>query len=251
MTGATGPAGATGATGATGPIGPTGATGATGTVDCFVVGTRLLTPQGERLIEDLAVGDLVTTADGAPRPIIWIGRRRVRIDTHPQADLVRPVWIQAEAVAPGIPQRDMVLSPGHGVFFDGHLIPIGCLVNGQTIRTVPCAEVEYMHVELDLHDIVLAEGLPCESYLESGRRSDFADQGGVTTLHPTFMPLNYEAACAPFAIAGPALDAARAQIEARAVACEAEAEALPARDGERADQRVEEVHERNLPLVAR
>jgi hypothetical protein len=37
-------------------------------------------------------------------------------------------------------------------------------------------EVTYYHVELATHDVILADGLPCESYLDTGNRAAF--EGG-------------------------------------------------------------------------
>ncbi|MGY2050112.1 Hint domain-containing protein [Methylobacterium sp. JK268] len=192
------------------------------TVNCFAAGTRLLTPQGARRIEDLAPGDLLVTADGAARPVTWVGRRRLRLGAHPQPERVRPVRIRAGAVAPGIPERDLVLSPGHGVRFADHLVPAGALVDGEAVAVLDWSEVEYLHVELDLHDVVLAEGLPCESYLEAGQRAGFDGEDGATILHPVFTPLTYEASCLPVAIAGPAVEAAKALIAARTAASRGE-----------------------------
>jgi len=47
-------------------------------------------------------------------------------------------------------------------------------------------EVTYYHVELDDHDLLLAEGLPVESYLDTGDRSNFENGGGPIALHPDF-----------------------------------------------------------------
>ena len=44
----------------------------------------------------------------------------------------------------------------------------------------------YHHVELLQHDVILAEGLPCESYLNVGDRANFADSGDVIRLYPDF-----------------------------------------------------------------
>jgi hypothetical protein len=50
------------------------------------------------------------------------------------------------------------------------LIPVTHLVNGVTIRRERKAAATYYHVELDRHDILLAEGLECESYFCAGNR---------------------------------------------------------------------------------
>ena len=113
-TGTTGTAGATGPAGATGATGAVGATGATGQVTCFVAGAMIRTPTGERRIEDLNSGDVVLTASG-PRPIRWIGRRRLDPRRHAQPRLAQPVRISAGAFGEGLPVRDLYLSPRHCV----------------------------------------------------------------------------------------------------------------------------------------
>ena len=77
--------------------------------------------------------------------------------------------------------------------------------------------VTYFHVELARHAVLLAEGLPAESYLDTGDRADFDNGGGVVKLHPDFASLRREAeACAPLVITGPVLDAVRDRLAARA-----------------------------------
>ncbi len=75
-----------------------------------------------------------------------------------------------------------MLSPDHAVFVDDVLVPVRHLINGSTIVQEPVAEVTYYHVELATHDVILAEGLPCESYLDTGNRAVFVN-GGAETLH--------------------------------------------------------------------
>ena len=218
--GATGSAGATGTMGATGSAGATGSMGATGsTLECFVAGTRIATPQGERAVEDLAVGDTLLTVDGTAT-IAWIGSRRLDLASHPRPDQVRPVRIAAGAFGSNLPARDLRVSPGHGLFVrDGHgerLIPAGYLVNGTTVTQESVASVEYLHIECDRHEILLAEGLPAESYLDCGNRAEFANQPAPMILHPVFATLSHEAARAPFVVAGPPLQAVRERLAAQA-----------------------------------
>ena len=84
-----------------------------------------------------------------------------------------PIRIQAGAFAPNTPRRDLLLSPDHAVYVDGRLIPVRYLVNGASIAQVETDSVTYWHVELDRHDVILAEGLAAESYLDTGNRSVF------------------------------------------------------------------------------
>ena len=90
---------------------------------------------------------------------------------------VWPVRVSAGAFGDAQPGRDLLLSPDHAVFLDGALIPIRYLINGRTVVQEFAAEVSYYHVELPEHSVILAEGLPCESYLETGNRAAFGRQG--------------------------------------------------------------------------
>ena len=100
--------------------------------------------------------------------------------------------VRAGAFDDAQPSRDLWLSPDHAVHVDGVLIPIKHLLNGTSIAQVAVDEVIYYHVELPHHDVLLAEGLPAESYLDTGDRRSFdnsaqAIRGGeVIRLHPDF-----------------------------------------------------------------
>jgi hypothetical protein len=79
------------------------------------------------------------------------------------------VRIERGALAADMPHSDLFLSQSHMLLLDGILVPAGYLVNGDTIRLVEPAgveQLEYYHIELADHDIVLAEGAPCESFVE-------------------------------------------------------------------------------------
>ena len=178
------------------------------TVVCYVAGTRILTATGERTVESLRPGDLVLTlADGdlIAQPVKWIGRRRLDLARHPRPATVAPVRIRRGAIAEAVPHRDLLVSPDHAVFIDGRLICARQLVNGATIRQeTGWAAVDYCHVELDAHAILLAEGLPAESYLDTGNHGFFANAGAPLVLHPDLtadeadLPTRAAGSCAPF-----------------------------------------------------
>jgi collagen type I/II/III/V/XI/XXIV/XXVII alpha len=184
---------------------------------CFAAGTRIRTLSGEVPVERLREGDRILTAAGETKSISWIGHRRIDCRRHPKPRDIWPVRVRAGAFGDMAPCRDLWLSPDHAVSVDGVLIPIKHLINDISIEQVPVHEVIYHHVELPRHEVLLAEGLPCESYLDTGNRSNFANGGGSVALHPDFSCFRWEAeACAPLIVTGPKLDAVVERVSALA-----------------------------------
>jgi autotransporter-associated beta strand protein len=154
-------------------------------VTCYGRGTRILTDRGEVAVEDLRAGNSVVTHNGSVRPIQWVGRRRVDLRRHPAPELARPIVIRANAIADGVPWRELRVSPDHALLVDGVLILARQLVNGASIEPDrQCNAVTYYHVELETHDLLLAEALPAESYLDTGNRGTFENGGAPLSLHP-------------------------------------------------------------------
>jgi hypothetical protein len=104
-------------------------------------------------------------------PVKWIGSQSIECGGHPDPIRVWPVRIAAGAFGADVPGRDLLLSPDHAVFVDGALIPVRYLLNGASIAQVQCDAVDYFHVELSEHGVLIADGLPAESYLDTGNRS--------------------------------------------------------------------------------
>jgi len=209
---------------------------------CYLAGTRIATPRGDVAIEDLAVGDFALTANGEARPIRWLGWRALKGSRHPHPELVLPVRVAAHAFGEELPQRDLWLSPGHNIAVDGVLMPISALVNGISVAQTDADSVVYWHLELDSHDVVLAEGLPAESYLDCGNRAAFANGGDFVEAHPDFLPRDWRETCLPLVKEGPQVEAVKARLLARLVAegheLTAEADAHILADG----ARVEPIH---------
>jgi len=185
-------------------------------VACFVTGTLIETETGPRAVETLAEGDLVVTRTGELQPIVWMGRRHIGSSQHPLAQKFWPVRVQAGAFADQSPRRDLYLSPEHAIFHEGTLFPIGNLANDTTIAQVPRTEVTYWHIELATHDVVLAEGLEVETYLENGNRCDF-DGSDAITLHADLVGSDGAATspCFPFCRQGDTLQTLRDVLAAR------------------------------------
>jgi hypothetical protein len=184
---------------------------------CFTAGTRILTTAGEIPVEALNIGDHVINAAGEEKKIIWIGRRTLDLTRHPQPGLVRPVIVEADAIAPGLPARRLILSPDHALYLDNLLVPVKYLINFRTIRPDTAARhVVYYHVELPAHDIMFAEGAAVESYLDTGHKGVFDNAAAPLTLHPDQMQQSRTAGgCAPLCTGGAALAAIREAIARR------------------------------------
>jgi hypothetical protein len=185
---------------------------------CFVTGTRILTPSGEIPVEDIAPGDAVLTMrDGAARRVIWVGRRTIDLRRHADAAQVNPVRIRAGAFADGLPVRDLLVSPDHALFIGDHLIDARLLVDDITIIHETGRQfITYHHLEFDRHDIILAEGLPTESYLDTGNRHMFENQPLPIALHPNFAARGAHDGCAPRVSRGAVLATAQAALQQRA-----------------------------------
>jgi len=170
---------------------------------CFVTGSRIRTVRGDVAVERLKVGDLALTSQGEARPIVWIGHRTVRGPVRAQW----PVKVAAGAFGAAGPTRDLMLSPGHAVCVNvlGEVfIPIDHLINGATIAQVEVSEVTYWHVELESHDVLLAEGLGCESYMDSGNRAFFGrEYGRLARVDPARVAESLNRYARPFVDGGP------------------------------------------------
>lgn len=147
-----------------------------GDMPCFARGTRLLTPNGYRPVETLRPGDPVITLGGERRAVRWVGWRTLDLNGY---DKAQPVLFAPHALGPGMPKRGVCLSPLHAVWIGGVLVPACHLVNGATIKVAKQAAVTYYHIELDRHEILLAEGMAAESFIDNGNRRQLYTELGV------------------------------------------------------------------------
>ena len=134
---------------------------------CYLRGTHIRTPEGERRIEDLKIGDPVVTFSGESKSIKWIGRQRFKKSSEHWPKDFEPIRIGRFALDDRTPHRDLYVSPNHAIYIDGVLIPAKYLVNGLNITQ--CAPegaevIEYLHIELFDHDVIYAEGATAETF---------------------------------------------------------------------------------------
>lgn len=156
-----------------------GGGGGGGATQCFLRATRIMTDRGEVAVEALKAGDLVQTLDGGFAPIRWVGRSVYQKTARDWPADVKPIRIARSAISEGVPHRDLYLSPWHFLYLDGHLMPAKDLVNDMTITAATPANtdtIEYFHVLLDSHDVLLAEGVAAESLLlKAGEHENFSN----------------------------------------------------------------------------
>ncbi len=233
------------------------------TFACFAAGTRISTVRGDVAVEALRPGDLVPTVSGATRPVRWIGHRSLDLTAHPRPRDVAPVRIAAHAFGDNLPHTALRVSPDHAIHADGVLVPARYLVNGATIVREAAGRVTWYHVELAgpdgeaVHDVLLAEGLPAESYLDTGNRSAFANGGGAVDMHPDFARAVWQRqGCARLVTEGAELVAIRSWLAARAGVLGHDVTADPAIafsfDGvERQSVRIGNTHHFAVPAGAR
>jgi len=158
---------------------------------CFTPGTLIETDRGPRAIETLMPGDLVMTHDNGFQPLLWVSSRTV-----PGCGRFAPVVFVDRAIGNTgelavSPQHRMLISGWQAELFFGQdevLVPAKHLVNGETIRQIDAAEVTYIHLLFADHEIVMAGGVPSESYfLGHALRED--RNGARAELHALFPEL--------------------------------------------------------------
>lgn len=140
---------------------------------CFSPGARILTPAGPVRMDRLRRGELVVTLDSGPQPIRWIGKRRIRFEERP--DPRQPIAIRKGALGPGLPQRDLMLSPNHRILARtspafalhdplGALAPVKALTRHPGIRALKGRrDITWFALLLPRHEVVIAEGIAVES----------------------------------------------------------------------------------------
>jgi hypothetical protein len=166
---------------------------------CLLKGTMISTPSGERLVEELQIGDEVLTLSGS-RPIKWIGYNKFKKEEgRTWQDRVMPVRVARFAIDDHTPHRDLYLSPGHYIFLNEVLLQVRYLINETSIEQAMPSDmsaIEYYHIDLGTHEVVYAEGALVDSYFGDGsNRENFSNFVEYERLYG----VEHQSKMAPFA----------------------------------------------------
>jgi len=138
--------------------------GQTPTPVCFTSGSYVQTPRGRVLIDTLRPGDLVSTMDDGPQPILWISNRHVgaaHLLMYPQ---LRPVWIGRGMWGA---KRPTMVSQQHSVLVSPDLLmPAKKLVDmrhSQARIAQGVRKVTYIHLLFEKHQVIWVNGMASES----------------------------------------------------------------------------------------
>ncbi|MCE2575382.1 Hint domain-containing protein [Komagataeibacter sp. FNDCR2] len=151
---------------------------------CFLSGSMVHTARGEVAIEDVRIGDEVLVPGDGPqvfRPVSWVGSQSATVRPGPYPDEAGyPVRILKDAIAQGVPYKDMLITPEHCLFLEGCFIPVRMLVNNRSIYyDLSITSYTYYHLETAHHSIITVDGVLTESYLDTGNRHGFRQTGAV------------------------------------------------------------------------
>jgi Ca2+-binding RTX toxin-like protein len=144
-------------------------------IPCFTPGTLIATPKGERLVEELQVGDRIITRDNGIQEIAWLGHKPMSGAQLVQNPHLQPVLIKRGALGHGLPERDMMVSPNHRVlvssdktqlYFEENEVLAAAkhMVGAEGIHTVNVLRTTYVHFMFERHEVVLSNGAWTESF---------------------------------------------------------------------------------------
>ncbi|MCG4254913.1 Hint domain-containing protein [Acetobacter senegalensis] len=168
---------------------PTNTLGTSAVLVCFLSGSMIRTPTGDVAVEDIKIGNQVITFDWRNnqytiRPVVWAGKGRCNVQLgFPDDEAGWPVRILKDAIADGVPYKDMLITAEHCLFFKDRFVPVRMLINGVSIfYDKSIISYDYYHVETEQHSVITADGMLTESYLDTGNRSSFRQEGKIATL---------------------------------------------------------------------
>lgn len=209
---------------------------------CFLAGTMIDTGHSLCAVEDIQIGDFVMTYDWQskqkkPRIVTWVGTKHVYVNPSLSDDLAGyPVRVLQGAIADNIPNKDLLITPEHSLFFEDKFIPVRMLVNGHSIYyDHSITSYDYYHIETEDHSVIYADGMMTESFLDTGNSKIFDETGNVTSLDVKPSKNWVEDAAAPLTVAREQVEPIYRQIEQRARNMAVPCQTLPVQLTDNAD----------------
>ncbi|WP_082389014.1 cadherin-like domain-containing protein [Celeribacter marinus] len=144
-------------------------------IPCFTPGTMIATPEGERAVESLKVGDKVITRDNGMQTIRWVGAKEMTTDELTKRAELKPILIREGALGQGLPERDMIVSPNHrmlvtsekaALLFEDYEVLVAAkhLLGREGVEELDAQDVTYIHIMFDRHEVILSDGTWSESF---------------------------------------------------------------------------------------
>jgi hypothetical protein len=148
----------------------------------------------------LRPGNLVFTRDDGAQAVLWTGSRQIsaaRLHLMPQ---LRPIRLRSHALGQGRPDPDLLVSPQHRILIKGRaaqtlfntdevLVKAEDMVNDRTIAVDHSVKsVRYIHVLLERHSVIWANGLETESFHPANAAPgsmEAAQRAGLLTILPS------------------------------------------------------------------
>ena len=181
-------------------------------IPCFTPGTKIATPRGEILVEDLEVGDAVITRDNGIQDVRWVGVRTMKPEEFVAQPHLRPIMIRRGALGNGLPERDMMVSPNHRVLLASDkaellfeerevLVAAKHLVGIEGVERSEVHKATYIHVMFDQHEVILSDGAWTESFQPGDMSLKGVDKAQRDELLALFPELETQAGIAAYSAA--------------------------------------------------
>lgn len=167
-------------------------------VPCFASGTLIETKDGLIAVEAIEIGQKVMTRDNGYCMVRWVGRRDLTAADLAAAPALMPVRIRRGALGNGFPAEDMLVAQQQRMLLTGArteqyfgetevLVAAADLVGQPGITRADVADVSYIQIMFDAHEIILADGAWSESFQPDDltlRALDSQQRAEIFTLFP-------------------------------------------------------------------
>ncbi|QNT79121.1 Hint domain-containing protein [Entomobacter blattae] len=153
---------------------------------CFLQGTKILTPEGEKTVESLKRGDdVIISKDGqkVTQKITWVGTKTVIA----KGEETYPVKISKHALETNVPNEDLLITSEHCLYLNGYLIPARMLVNNRSITIEQShSSFHIYHIETEQHSLLIANNTLTESFMNTGNKNSFDTAENIITFEASY-----------------------------------------------------------------